>query len=166
MADELIYEIDGNMGKTLRVYDTYCTISITSGGKAFLFGGLSGAMKGDKKFYYQDLTAVQFKNLGMTTGYLQFEFPGARSLNAMTSENSFTFSATIGSSKYNDLKAKMPEVAEYVNNKVDECKRNGGKSEVSAFSPADEIKKYKDLLDQGIISQEEFETKKKQLLGL
>ena len=30
----------------------------------------------------------------------------------------------------------------------------------------DELKKYKDLLDQGIITQEEFEEKKKQLLGL
>lgn len=31
---------------------------------------------------------------------------------------------------------------------------------------ADEIKKYKALLDDGIITQEEFEAKKKQLLGL
>ncbi len=31
---------------------------------------------------------------------------------------------------------------------------------------ADELKKYKDLLDSGIITQEEFEVKKKQLLGL
>ena len=29
-----------------------------------------------------------------------------------------------------------------------------------------EIKKYKELLDEGIISQEEFEKKKKELLGL
>ena len=33
-------------------------------------------------------------------------------------------------------------------------------------SNADELKKYKDLLDGGIISQEEFDAKKKQLLGL
>ena len=33
-------------------------------------------------------------------------------------------------------------------------------------SNADELKKYKDLLDSGIISQEEFNAKKKQLLGL
>ena len=33
-------------------------------------------------------------------------------------------------------------------------------------SPADEILKFKNLLDQGIITQEEFDTKKKQLLGL
>ena len=33
-------------------------------------------------------------------------------------------------------------------------------------SNADELKKYKDLLDSGIITQEEFEAKKKQLLNL
>ena len=31
---------------------------------------------------------------------------------------------------------------------------------------ADELKKYKDLLDSGVITQEEFDAKKKQLLGL
>ena len=33
-------------------------------------------------------------------------------------------------------------------------------------SPADELKKYKELLDMGIITQDEFDAKKKQLLGL
>ena len=32
--------------------------------------------------------------------------------------------------------------------------------------PVEAIKKYKELLDQGILTQEEFDTKKKQLLGL
>ena len=31
---------------------------------------------------------------------------------------------------------------------------------------ADELKKYKELLDSGVITQEEFDAKKKQLLGL
>ena len=35
-----------------------------------------------------------------------------------------------------------------------------------ALSNADELKKYKDLLDQNIITEEEFNAKKKQLLGL
>lgn len=34
------------------------------------------------------------------------------------------------------------------------------------FSPADELKKYKDLLDSGAITQEEYDAKKKELLGL
>lgn len=33
-------------------------------------------------------------------------------------------------------------------------------------SPADELKKYKELLDEDVITQEEFDVKKKQLLGL
>ena len=33
-------------------------------------------------------------------------------------------------------------------------------------SNADELKKYKELLDTGVITQEEFDAKKKQLLGL
>ena len=36
----------------------------------------------------------------------------------------------------------------------------------SSSSNADELKKYKDLLDSGIITQEEFDAKKKELLGL
>ena len=36
----------------------------------------------------------------------------------------------------------------------------------TASSPVEEIKKYKELLDMGIITQEEFDAKKKQLLGL
>ena len=34
------------------------------------------------------------------------------------------------------------------------------------YSAADEILKYKKLLDQGILTEEEFNQKKKQLLGL
>ena len=37
---------------------------------------------------------------------------------------------------------------------------------IPATSAADELKKFKELLDMGIITQEEFDAKKKQLLGL
>ena len=39
-------------------------------------------------------------------------------------------------------------------------------SNSAPFSAADELKKYKELLYMGIITQEEFDAKKKQLLGL
>ena len=38
--------------------------------------------------------------------------------------------------------------------------------QIQQTSSADEILKYKNLLDMGIITQDEFEQKKKQLLGL
>ena len=50
--------------------------------------------------------------------------------------------------------------------------KDSGDKQASAQAPsaplsgADEIRKYKALLDEGIISQEEFEEKKRQLLGL
>lgn len=46
---------------------------------------------------------------------------------------------------------KMPEIQE---------------KKMSSTSVADEIRSYKSLLDEGIITQEEFDAKKKQLLGL
>lgn len=39
-------------------------------------------------------------------------------------------------------------------------------TQVNPESAADEIKKFKNLLDEGIITQEEFDAKKKELLGL
>ena len=52
--------------------------------------------------------------------------------------------------------------------KIDEDKKpsNSETPTIQNMSSADELKKLKDLLDAGIITQEEFDTKKKQLLGL
>ena len=44
------------------------------------------------------------------------------------------------------------------------AKQNSGEN--STLSAADELRKFKELLDQGVITQEEFDAKKKQLLGL
>ena len=44
--------------------------------------------------------------------------------------------------------------------------QGGGEKTAPASSAADEILKYKELLDLGAITQEEFDAKKKQLLGL
>ena len=36
----------------------------------------------------------------------------------------------------------------------------------AAISPAEEVMKLKNLLDMGVLTQEEFDKKKKELLGL
>ena len=48
------------------------------------------------------------------------------------------------------------------------CKRDEETPAILAtgLSPADELKKYKELLDSGAITEEEFEEKKNQLLGI
>lgn len=44
--------------------------------------------------------------------------------------------------------------------------QNTGTTIVQNSDEADKLKKYKELLDSGVITQEEFDAKKKQLLGL
>ena len=49
---------------------------------------------------------------------------------------------------------------------IEKKKSTQSKSDSLNVSNADELKKYKELLDNGVISQEEFDAKKKQILGL
>lgn len=164
MENQALYEVDGNMGKILKVYEDRCVISTTPGIKSFAFGSL---LNGDKEFYYKDLTSVQFKNLGLTTGFLQFEYAGSHSGSNFVSENSFTFSATAGSKKYYKLKEDMPLIYEDIRERINQAKNNLNVTTVTtSLSPAEELKKFKELLDEGIITQAEFEAKKHQLLDL
>ena len=50
--------------------------------------------------------------------------------------------------------------------KIEEIKNAPAGGVVQQASPAEELKKYKELLDMGVVTQEEFEAKKKQILGL
>ena len=47
-----------------------------------------------------------------------------------------------------------------------EREKNQSFNKSASLSSADELKKFKELLDSGVITQEEFDVKKKQLLGL
>lgn len=100
------FDINGNMGTRLLVYEDRCAMQTIKGVRSAAFRGLKGLTAGSKEFYYADLTSVQFKNLGKTTGYLMFEFAGSHSDSRMKDENSFIFSATYGTSKYKLLKEK------------------------------------------------------------
>ena len=76
------------------------------------------------------------------------------------SENSFTFDTSVITTE------KMREIAAYIEDRVQEIKHP--KQVVTApaqFSVADELLKFKQLLDMGAITQEEFDKKKKELLS-
>ena len=62
---------------------------------------------------------------------------------------------------------KRHEVHEVMSKLLIERQNNKAKHSVEVKSDtADELKKFKELLDSGVITQKEFEAKKKQLLGL
>ena len=64
----------------------------------------------------------------------------------------------------------VDEIYKVMNNLLIERQQEKVNATVAAAAPksdeADQLKKYKDLLDSGVITQEEFDAKKKQLLGL
>ena len=68
--------------------------------------------------------------------------------------------------RFYDQKAR-DAVYDVINQQIAQRQNNKGSvTVVNNASNADELKKYKELLDSGIITQEEFDAKKKQLLGL
>lgn len=82
---------------------------------------------------------------------------------------SFTVSSASGKISFSAIKNRN-EIHEIVSKLlVDRQKQTETSATVAsapATSNADELKKYKELLDSGVITQEEFDAKKKQLLGL
>ncbi len=156
---KLVYSAD-LLRSTIHVYEEYCEIS----GKTKTLN----RAKGSKKLYYSDLTSVQFrKPTAVLAGYIQFEYPGSdsRAKSPYENENSVVFNK-------NDEIDLMESIYKYIDKRIGESRnaRNASTQSTTvvhqAASAADELKKFKDLLDMGIITQEEFDAKKKQLLGL
>ena len=155
-----VYDLKGARGRRMKVYEDKCIITTVAGVGSFITGNVSD---GEKTIYFSDVLSVQFKRSNLQLGYLQLETASATMNNKgdnFFNENSFTFDA--------DLDGIMEEVQNFVKQKVDEAKKqkNAPVMVASATSNADELKKFKELLDLGVISQEEFDAKKKQLLGL
>lgn len=156
-----IYSIEGVRGKHIDVFENKCIIKTKPTFGSFLAQNMTD---GEKTIYYKDCVGIQFKKSSFTIGYLQLETSSGMMNNKNSNffgENSFTFDTTKVSNE------KMEEVANYVKKRIDEIKTQGDRpTVVQSTSSADELKKFKELLDMGVITQEEFDAKKKQLLGL
>ncbi len=155
-----VYSVKGVRGRHLKVFEEKCVISTTVTIGSLLTRNYND---GEKTVYYADCNGVQFKRAGLQIGYLQLETASGLMNNRgdnFFNENSFTFDA--------DLNAQMEDIANYIRGQIDAVKkaRNTPHNTISAISPAEELRKFKELLDIGVISQEEFDAKKKQLLGL
>ena len=115
--------------------------------------------KGEKSVPIKNISAVQIKEPRFTAGYIQFAYSGSSeskggTFDASKDENTITFS-----SKKELAQAK--EIKELI-----ESLQNEGSQSTAQSSGADELLKFKELLDAGAITGEEYEAKKKQILGM
>ena len=121
---------------------------------------LYGATKGEKSIPIAAISAVQFKPAGaLNNGFIQFAYSGAKEssgggLAATQDENSVVFTGR--------QEAAFAALR-------DEVLRRQAASTPSAApvtSVADEIERLGGLREKGLLTDEEFQAKKRQLLGL
>jgi hypothetical protein len=158
IGSRLIVSLNG-IGSRLIVYDNKIRI-VRSGVGSFILHGL----KGDKTLYYHQITSLQIKKGNMlTNGYLQFSIQGGKEstggiLAATQDENTIIFNY-----KQNDQAQRIHDLIE---NKLLESQMPKQTPISTQISVTDEIVKMKNLLDNGLISQEEFNAFKKKMLGI
>ena len=148
-----VYDLKGNRGRSMTVFADRVVITVVPKASSLITGNYTD---GEKTIFFHDVIGVQFKKSSGLVGYLQFETASGLMNNAtnnMFNENTFTFDETVVSNE------KMREVADYVIAQISLFKQ-------ALYSNAEEIKKYKELLDLGAITTEEYEAKKKQLLNI
>lgn len=128
---------------------------------------LSNRSVGDKDISYGSITAVQLQKsekifLGYMKGFIQLTIQGGREMqggigSAMSDENTVTFETEEKNIEF--LKAKR-----MIEQKIQEFHRPSPISNTN--SSLDDLEKLASLKEKGIITEEEFQAKKKQILGL
>lgn len=129
--------------------------------------------KGFKEIQIKSLTGIQFKPPAfLSHGYIQFVFPGSSEVKTRSTSDLAKDENTVMFNKHeykNFLKAKEL-IEEYMNEQEKNTFASNDYSStpppVNNYSVADEITKLAALKDQGILTEEEFTAKKKQLLGI
>jgi hypothetical protein len=108
------------------------------------------------------MTAVQFRPAGLLSGYLQFSVLGGNEarggvFQAAGDENTIMFTKK--------EQGKAEQIKGLVEGKIRQSQVSKSAPVQMVKSAAEQIKEFKELLDMGAISQEEFDLKKSQLLG-
>ncbi len=164
--DKPLMELKGTNG-TITAYENKVVIS-----RKGVFAIASQGFKGDRTFFYNDLSGIDYKKPGWTNGYIKFLTPGTLGTSPRvslmgSSPESMQDENTVILRAFNSDTPKLSEdMYNLLMEKINISKSGPANSTTSAFSSADEILKYKQLLDASIISQDEFENKKKQLLNI
>ena len=157
------YCLANSLGKILDVYENKVVFTSTKSTSTVITGLVFGGSmtQGEKSIYYKDAIGVQYKPSSITDGYIQIE-TAAGGMTSSASQYGGENSIQFGKGSNEDAEI----IVAFIKKKIEEIKNAPTGGIVQQASPAEELKKFKELLDMGVISQEEFDAKKKQLLGL
>jgi hypothetical protein len=147
-----IIEFRGRNGE-FQLYPKFLRIN-----RGTAMGFLMQGLKGQKDIYFDKITSIQVKKPGFLIGYIQFSIGGGNEsrqgvFDANKDENTVSFGSL-------ELYEKALKAKEYIE------KQMHAKSGNTPLSDAEEIEKLYNLMKKGVLTKEEFEHKKKELLGL
>lgn len=128
------------------------------------FHALTQGLRGEKEILLRSITSIQFKSSGLTVGYIQFSFSGGSeskggTMKAIKDENTVTFSGSKQESAFRQLKHEI----EKLQMQQDSQKTQATQPQLTYL---DELEKLASLRERGIISDDEFNAKKRELLKL
>lgn len=151
-----LYFINGLQG-TLAIFEDYIEFDFSGSAVKKYMSGFGGV----KKVYYHQINSIQKRDAtDMVNGTIEFELPGMAASAFSQNENLLTFLP-----KYQE---EANKIYDFVNNKILEI--NQAKSQPSQIvqnevSPMAKLKEAKELLDMGVITQEEFDDIKSKCLA-
>jgi hypothetical protein len=153
-TEQPVFSLDGAQD-LLQVYED--RVEIVPRG---LLGFMNKGVRGVKEIPYYSIVAVQFKEPGITNGYIQFTIPGGNEskggiMDAVKDENTFIFAGP-------ENNAKALQIKQFVNNKVKAIRMPQAVPQPQNLS--DEIQKLANLKAQGLITEEEYQSAKSKLL--
>ena len=125
-----------------------------------LLGFLTQGLKGDKQILISQISAIQFKKAdGFTNGYIQLAFIGGQEAKgglseAVSDENTVLFQT--------NQQAEFEKFRQELQQRIEKSQNGGNRPN----SNLDDLEKLAALRDKNIITGDEFEAKKRQLLGL
>ena len=123
--------------------------------------------RGDKEVLISEIISIGWKEPGFTAGYIHFEYIGGQAPvrtgvfaddSIVNNENAVLFDK--------EHQRDFEEFRKLLEEKRAELRKPQQVVATAAASPMEELKKLAELKEMGIVTEEEFEAKKKQLLGL
>ncbi|WP_288413525.1 DUF4429 domain-containing protein [uncultured Sphingomonas sp.] len=152
---------DGFNGGTVELLDDLLVIR-----RQGLRSALNHGLKGEKRIPYSSITSVQFKEPGMTTGYIQFGIAGGIEsrggvMAATQDENTVLFTA-----KAKDDFRRLRDLVERRSSDARSGTRpSAAVASVPVVNVGEELTRLADLRDRGVLTDEEFEMQKIRLLS-
>ena len=152
-------------GRTMgRCYIIIKDNTLTIKRKGF-FSLLKYGFSGEKNILISSITGTQFKPSGLTKGYLQFMIIGSEEQKGtLTDAKTYRDENTV-IFHHHKQNAYAQEIIEYIENYNNQLSHDSNTVNEPQNNKYDELEKIKRLLEEGVLTEAEFEREKEKILN-